>query len=186
MHQEYKFIFKIQNLWAVEGKIAGYVKEMKYLTFLGVHGAGHFVPLDQPKNSLDMMNKFIKNESYCTPSSPLVHFTDENGVDKTTNCDVSEELCSLTCRNGKCINGDCQCNDGFAGNECSSKLIQIDDFLDLNSHNIILQQQETIYFEIKKSNDNFPMSLNLTETFKQENNIFPWGSKNNVIFQMHF
>ncbi len=45
--------------WSVDGSIAGEVKNSGPFTFLAVEGAGHMVPLDQPKHALDMLRRFL-------------------------------------------------------------------------------------------------------------------------------
>lgn len=48
--------------WDVEGEPAGMYKQTDGFTFLRVYEAGHMVPMDQPKNSLVMLQKFIDRE----------------------------------------------------------------------------------------------------------------------------
>jgi carboxypeptidase C (cathepsin A) len=54
-----------QNLdlmpWIIQNKTAGLAKSWKGFSWLEVFDAGHLVPMDQPANSLDMLNRFIKN-----------------------------------------------------------------------------------------------------------------------------
>jgi Serine carboxypeptidase len=45
-------------------KVAGYAKEVKGLTFLVVRNSGHMVPYNQPENGLDLLTRFLKNESF--------------------------------------------------------------------------------------------------------------------------
>ncbi|KAJ1946056.1 hypothetical protein FBU59_002132 [Linderina macrospora] len=45
--------------WLVEGKDAGEVRTHGNFTFLRVFGAGHMVPYDKPKESLDMVNRWL-------------------------------------------------------------------------------------------------------------------------------
>ncbi|KAJ0408978.1 hypothetical protein P43SY_002857 [Pythium insidiosum] len=44
--------------WIVDGKSAGKVRNVDSFTFLQVYEAGHMVPLNQPKNSLEMLKAF--------------------------------------------------------------------------------------------------------------------------------
>jgi cathepsin A (carboxypeptidase C) len=47
--------------WTVDGKTAGYYKNVDNLTFLRVSDAGHMVPMDQPEVSLEMLNQLLGN-----------------------------------------------------------------------------------------------------------------------------
>ncbi|OQS03092.1 serine protease family S10 [Thraustotheca clavata] len=47
--------------WLVNGKKAGKVRSVQGLTFLQVFDAGHMVPMNQPENSLAMLQEFIKD-----------------------------------------------------------------------------------------------------------------------------
>jgi len=47
--------------WIVEGKVAGEEKTFGLLSFLRIYDAAHFVPLDQPRSSLFMLDSFIGN-----------------------------------------------------------------------------------------------------------------------------
>ncbi|KAJ2459178.1 hypothetical protein GGF42_001626 [Coemansia sp. RSA 2424] len=51
-------------LWSVDGEAAGEVRTYENLTFIRVFGSGHFVPLDRPKNALDMVNRWISNKPF--------------------------------------------------------------------------------------------------------------------------
>jgi cathepsin A (carboxypeptidase C) len=48
--------------WKVGNEHAGDVKNYEHFTFLRVFGAGHMVPYDQAKNSLDMVNRWINGD----------------------------------------------------------------------------------------------------------------------------
>jgi len=50
--------------WHVAGSVAGKAKSALNLTFLKVSNAGHMVPMDQPKNALDMLKRFLKNTPF--------------------------------------------------------------------------------------------------------------------------
>jgi cathepsin A (carboxypeptidase C) len=45
--------------WTVDGEPAGEVKNFEHFTFLRVYDAGHMVPHNQPKNSLEMLNRWL-------------------------------------------------------------------------------------------------------------------------------
>ncbi|KAF0698285.1 Aste57867_11078 [Aphanomyces stellatus] len=49
--------------WLVKGKKAGKVRSVQGLTFLQVFDAGHMVPMNQPENSLYMLEEFTKKKS---------------------------------------------------------------------------------------------------------------------------
>ena len=51
--------------WKVDGKEAGLYKAAEGMTFLRVHEAGHMVPIDQPKNTFQMLSDFM----YPSPKS---------------------------------------------------------------------------------------------------------------------
>jgi len=50
--------------WKVNGVNAGSVKSALNLTFLRVAKAGHLVPMDQGKNALDMLKRFLNNKPF--------------------------------------------------------------------------------------------------------------------------
>jgi serine carboxypeptidase-like clade 4 len=50
--------------WKVDGEIAGEFATEGPLTFLAVDAAGHMVPMDQPRRALDLISRFLRNQSY--------------------------------------------------------------------------------------------------------------------------
>ncbi|KAJ7314831.1 serine carboxypeptidase [Mycena albidolilacea] len=48
--------------WTVNGKRAGKTRSAKGFTFATVDGAGHMVPYDKPKQSLEMVNRWITGQ----------------------------------------------------------------------------------------------------------------------------
>jgi len=48
--------------WTVDGQPAGYYKKASTLTHLIVDNAGHMCPFDQPRNTHDMLYRFIANQ----------------------------------------------------------------------------------------------------------------------------
>jgi carboxypeptidase C (cathepsin A) len=53
----------VQN-WEVAGTPAGRSRSADGLTFLEVFNAGHLVPMDQPKNALQMLDTFLNNQPF--------------------------------------------------------------------------------------------------------------------------
>lgn len=60
-HEEFKAA-PLSPWYTENGKLAGEVKNYKHFTFLRVYDAGHMVPFNQPENSLDMVNRWIKGD----------------------------------------------------------------------------------------------------------------------------
>ncbi|XP_062515743.1 uncharacterized protein LOC134191176 isoform X2 [Corticium candelabrum] len=52
------------TVWTVDGTPAGTVQTAAGLTFLAVDNAGHMVPMDQPKNSLNMLERFLTDRLF--------------------------------------------------------------------------------------------------------------------------
>ncbi|ORX63371.1 peptidase S10, serine carboxypeptidase [Linderina pennispora] len=50
--------------WNVDSEQAGEARTFENFTFLRVFGAGHMVPYDQPKNSLDMINRWLDGKPF--------------------------------------------------------------------------------------------------------------------------
>ncbi|KAJ3439274.1 carboxypeptidase y [Anaeramoeba flamelloides] len=53
-----------RSVWKVDNKVAGYVTNYKNLWQAMIRGAGHMVPYYVPKNSLDMLTRFINNQPF--------------------------------------------------------------------------------------------------------------------------
>jgi vitellogenic carboxypeptidase-like protein len=53
-----------KTIWKVNGEVAGYVRTAKNLTQLVILKAGNLVPMDQPKNALDMVRRFINKSGW--------------------------------------------------------------------------------------------------------------------------
>ncbi|KAJ6242173.1 carboxypeptidase y [Anaeramoeba flamelloides] len=53
-----------RSVWKVDNNVAGYVTNYKNLWQVVVRGAGHMVPYYVPKNSLDMLTRFIINQPF--------------------------------------------------------------------------------------------------------------------------
>jgi len=61
-----KFLASRRAVWNVDGEIAGYVKHAKgtKLTFLLVLGGSHMCPMDKPKQTHDMINRFMSGKDF--------------------------------------------------------------------------------------------------------------------------
>lgn len=51
-----------RNIWRVGDEIAGYYKVAGNLVEMLVRNAGHIAPRDQPRWTLNMLTRFLKNE----------------------------------------------------------------------------------------------------------------------------
>ncbi|KDQ49579.1 hypothetical protein JAAARDRAFT_200740 [Jaapia argillacea MUCL 33604] len=49
--------------WSVGGKVAGRTRAAKGLTFATISGAGHMVPYDKPKESLELVNRWLSGQA---------------------------------------------------------------------------------------------------------------------------
>jgi len=60
-----KDTFRAQPLeeWKVDGHVAGLVRRSGPLMFATVNGAGHMVPRDKPKESLELLKRWLANDS---------------------------------------------------------------------------------------------------------------------------
>jgi carboxypeptidase C (cathepsin A) len=50
--------------WKLDGAVAGYVRSAGNVTQILVSGAGHLVPMDQPKVALAMLNRFLAGRGF--------------------------------------------------------------------------------------------------------------------------
>jgi hypothetical protein len=91
-------------------KVGGYYYQKGNFTYVTVPKSGHFMPYDNYDASKAILDHNIKNGRIQCHNS-------EN------NCSVAEDLCSMMndCGdNGLCLmNGQCMCNDGYKGADCS-------------------------------------------------------------------
>jgi hypothetical protein len=60
------FVHSPRFIWMANGKLSGWLKLYGPLTQIVVHGAGHYVPMDQPIAALDMITKFVFNQHFDT------------------------------------------------------------------------------------------------------------------------
>ena len=59
-----KYLSAPRHIWHVEGEVAGWYKEADNLTQMVVVASGHLTPMDAPKQTLDMLNKFISQTPF--------------------------------------------------------------------------------------------------------------------------
>ncbi|ODV63183.1 peptidase S10, serine carboxypeptidase, partial [Ascoidea rubescens DSM 1968] len=60
-HKKYKKV-DFKDYITLENQHAGYIKNYDKFTFIRMFDAGHMVPHDQPKNSLDMINRWLNGD----------------------------------------------------------------------------------------------------------------------------
>ncbi|KZT24355.1 serine carboxypeptidase [Neolentinus lepideus HHB14362 ss-1] len=56
-----EFVSQSLREWKVNGEVAGMTRSAKGFTFATIDGAGHMVPYDKPWESLEMVNRWLKN-----------------------------------------------------------------------------------------------------------------------------
>jgi vitellogenic carboxypeptidase-like protein len=143
-----------RDLWFVDNEMAGYSQSVGNLTFVIVHGAGHFVPTDRPRAALAMLENFINVQPFCDYRSiPITHssltpaeFDKYLEQDKQTNktllpCNIQAVGCRMLCQNGECIDGSCVCKPNWAGEDCSAAVSS----LQRNSRAMLLPQEWRYY-----------------------------------------
>jgi hypothetical protein len=59
-----------RSLWMVDDKVAGYAKSYANLDFVIVSNSGHMVPNNVPIPGLDMITRFVNDESYLDVELP--------------------------------------------------------------------------------------------------------------------
>lgn len=101
--------------WTVEGQVAGYVRKSLGLSFVVVNGAGHFLPRNQPEAALAMFRAFVRGQDLAedpghTAVNALCAYLD--------GCGEAEDR-------GSCVSGRCQCNTGYAGQQCSFSVLPL-------------------------------------------------------------
>ncbi len=123
-----------RDLWFVKDRVAGYSQEAGNMTLLTVHGAGHFVPTDQPTAALDMLQHFITGKVFCEKDQviPVTHSTltpaefdkyletDPNTNKTLLPCNIQQVGCKIICLNGECEDGICKCKPNWTGEDCGT------------------------------------------------------------------
>lgn len=54
------FISQPMHNWLVDGKIVGKARSWKGLTYATIDGAGHMAPADKPKETFEMVKRWIE------------------------------------------------------------------------------------------------------------------------------
>lgn len=57
--------------WIVDGQPAGHVKAYNNLQFLVVYNSGHFVPINQAENALNMISRWLDGNTFGDKSLPM-------------------------------------------------------------------------------------------------------------------
>ena len=62
-----------RGLWMVDNYPAGYSKTVKKLNFVVVYNSGHLVPMNVPVAALDLISRFLKDESFVDEKIEVVY-----------------------------------------------------------------------------------------------------------------
>ncbi|KAG6550604.1 hypothetical protein Mapa_007857 [Marchantia paleacea] len=81
------------NPFKVDGVEAGSVTGYGPLNFMKVHNAGHMVPMDQPKNSMEMIYRWTRGKPLANDGQVVQ--TTEGGADEVTTRKVKEDVDGL-------------------------------------------------------------------------------------------
>ena len=68
-----------RGVWMVEdkkGAEGGWAKELHALKFVIVQNCGHMVPYNRPDAAMDLLNRFLRNETFLDRPSPTIRFGD--------------------------------------------------------------------------------------------------------------
>jgi vitellogenic carboxypeptidase-like protein len=158
-----------RNLWFVEGDVAGYEQCSGNFCFISVFGSGHFFPHDQRRNARVMMEQWIGSKPFCTPGETIpIKFTtltpskflkylkDPVTGEYALPCDVHQLVCTTVLKNcngnGACINGLCECKQGYTGSLCERRTNTLT--LGKKSATNVLSAQEWKYYTIQLNNQN--------------------------------
>jgi hypothetical protein len=71
-----------RGVWLVDDYPAGYAKTLHNLNFVIVYNSGHLVPMNQPKVALDMLERFLQNQSFIDRPLPTYSTADFDGTKK--------------------------------------------------------------------------------------------------------
>jgi carboxypeptidase C (cathepsin A) len=74
-----------RGLWLMEGEVAGFAKSLDNLLFVVVYNSGHLVPYNQPGPALDLITRFLKNESFYDSLIPTLNVTVPKGKSKSSS-----------------------------------------------------------------------------------------------------
>lgn len=66
---------------ATQTQVSGYIKEFENLAFLKVLHSGHMVPMDVPEVALDMMRRFMYEQSFYSSEQDLQRAVEKAGAD---------------------------------------------------------------------------------------------------------
>jgi hypothetical protein len=80
------------NRWTVDGQSAGHTKSFKNLQFLVVYNSGHFVPINQPRRSLNMLGRLLDGNTLGDKSLPSFEKDESMPISShTENADVQQQ-----------------------------------------------------------------------------------------------
>lgn len=92
--------------------LGGNYRQYRNLNYLSIYNAGHLAPTTQLALTRNMLQDMIQDHRL------VCHDVDRNCTTEMISCTYMNN-CN---HNGECIEGTCQCKDGFFGADCSIKV----------------------------------------------------------------
>jgi hypothetical protein len=179
-----------RNLWfsSVNKVVAGYEQTVGNVSFVIIHGAGHYVPQHQPSNSLDMVTRVANKQPLCmpgesislsytelTPAEYKKYLYDPKSGEYRLPCAISQLVCQHVLENchgnGVCIDGRCTCKDGFGGEQCLDQIVDGTKINSVQATNFLPQQWQYVKIAIP------PMILSRDKRRKVEVTL-SWSQQN--------
>jgi hypothetical protein len=69
-----------RGLWMTKDYESGWAKEYKALSFVIVYNSGHMVPYNQPVPAFDLLERFLRHESFVDTELPRLSIKKDNTV----------------------------------------------------------------------------------------------------------
>jgi hypothetical protein len=77
-----------RGLWLTNEYESGWAKEYKNLSFVVVYNSGHMVPYNQPVPAFDLVERFLRHETFIDKELPQLRFRS----DKTVSFSLADNI----------------------------------------------------------------------------------------------